>query len=114
MKFYIVDGIKGKFKIYARNIDDAASIYNEYLVNLEDAKLYSVEVDYAGSQSQARNEARKNNVDMKVVDPSGPGGGHMVIRLTGTKDNLIKYLTTWAGSRSEAIDYFNDFSSVSK
>ena len=57
-----------------------------------------VEIDMAVEpqdlKKTIRSMEKKYNIQMKIINPNGPGGGWPVISITGAKNNVKKYLLT--------------------
>ena len=77
---------------------------------------------YSNSRAEAKTctdkflklEAEKFTVKFEVLDYFGPGGGNPYIRVTGTKENLEKYLIDGycGGDKDDAQFYLDDIKQI--
>ncbi|MCD6436242.1 MAG: hypothetical protein J7L15_07620 [Clostridiales bacterium] len=69
----------------------------DYLLESSNFEV-EVEIDMAVEpqdlKKTIRSMEKKYNIQMKIINPNGPGGGWPVISITGAKNNVKKYLLT--------------------
>jgi hypothetical protein len=68
---------------------------------------YVREYDEALHKSMVDELAAKHGVTAVMVDPEGPGGGHPIYELTGTREALEAYIATeYDPDANEDMDFY--------